>query len=89
MGEPTNSSTGVLLEHRALGIQEVEVILLLAHAGDSGGRGRTRRAGLHRGPTIFGEDDLFSISLGVDPVQIFLDETPGSASSGGLGAKEW
>ena len=88
MGEPTNSSARVLLEHRALGIQEVEVSFLLFHIGDGARRGGASRAGFHRGPTVLREDDLFAISLGVDPLQVVLDETPGSASGGGLGAKE-
>lgn len=47
MGEPTNSSTRVLLEGRALGIQEVEVGLLLPHVADGVRRGRAGRAGFH------------------------------------------
>ena len=89
MGEPSDPPTWVALELRALGIQKVEVILLLLHTGDSVGRGRASRAGLHRGPTVFSKDDLLAINFGVDPRQVALDETPGSISGSGLAAEEW
>ena len=88
MGEPTDPSTRVALKLRALGIQKVKVTLLLLNVRDSVGRGRTRRAGLHRGPAVLSEDDLLAIGFGVDPLQVILDETPGSASGGGLCAEE-
>lgn len=43
---------------------------------------------MHRGPTVLGEDDFLPIGLGVDPRQVFLDETPGSGGGGGLGTEE-
>ena len=47
VGEPSNPSTRVIPEVHALGIQEVEVILLLLHIGDSAAGGSTSGAGLH------------------------------------------
>lgn len=88
MGEPTNSATGVFLELRALGIQDVEVAFLLLNIRDRAGRGRASRARLHRRPTVLSEDDLLAIDLGVDPFQVVIDEAPGSASGSGRGAEE-
>ena len=88
MGEPTNPPTGVFLEVRTLGIQDIEVSFLLLDVGDSAGRGRASRTGLHRGPAVLGEDDLLAIDLGVDPIQIIVDEAPGSASGSGGGTEE-
>jgi len=89
VGEPTDPSTRVALKLRALGIQKVKVTFLLLHVGDSVGRGRASRAGLHRGPTVFSKDDLLAIDLGVDPLQVILEETPGSTSGSGLCTEEW
>ena len=44
---------------------------------------------MQRGPTVLSEDDLLAVDLGVDPLQITLDETPRSQSSSGLGAEKW
>lgn len=88
VGEPADPSTRVALKLRALGFQKVKVTLLLLHVGDSIGRGRASRARLHRGPTVFSQDDLLAINLGVDPLQVILYETPGSTSSGGLCTEE-
>jgi len=89
VGEPTDPSTRVALKLRALGFQKVKVTLLLLHVGDGVGRGRASRAGLHRGPTVFSQDNLLAVDLGVDPLQVILDETPGSTSGSGLCAEEW
>jgi len=88
VGEPTDSSTWVSLELQALGIQKVVVIFLLCQVADSVRRARTGRAGFHRGPTVLRKDDLLAIRLGVDPLQVALDQTPRSFSGGGLGAEE-
>ena len=88
MSEPTDPTAGVFLEFRALGIQDIEVCFLLLDVGDGAGRGRTSRARLHRGPTVLGEDDLLAIDLGVDPIQVIIDEAPGSASGSSRGAEE-
>ena len=89
MSEPSDTSARVVLKFRALGIQKVEVSLLLLHVGDSVGRRGASRAGLHRGPTVLSEDDLLAFNLGIDPIQVTLDETPGACSGSGSGTKEW
>ena len=88
VGKPSDSSAGIVLEFCALGIQEVVVIFLLLHVGDSARRGGASGSRFHRRPTVLGEDDLLAISLGVDPCQVLLDEAPRSASGSGLGAEE-
>ena len=68
VSKPSDSSTRITLKLLALGIQEVKVILFLLHVGDSGGRGGTSRAGLHRGPTVLRQDDLLAVCMGINPV---------------------
>ena len=91
VGEPADTSAAGALKLRAIGINQAKVVFHLLQVGNSfWGERIIRLVIAYRfqvGPTVHGKDDLHSLRLGDNPVQIELDEAPGIISGGGLGAE--